>query len=106
MRIFIALVIMVATLISYSAAQAQEIAKSCDIECLRQKVSALEHAVDELSAQTKSSIKSGQSVTLKIVQGDRPGGCLSYIGPSGAEGGPVSWSVNCSHGTLWAIEQK
>jgi hypothetical protein len=106
MRFFVTFVILGATLISYSAAQSQEVSKSCDIECLRQKVAALEHAVEELSAQTKSSIKSGQSVTLKIIQGDHPGGCLSYIGPSGAEGGPVSWSMNCSHGTLWAIDQK
>ncbi len=98
MRFFIVPILMVS--ISYSAAQAQEVPKSCDIDCLRQKVTALERAVDELSALTKSSIKSGQSVTLKIIQGDHPGGCLTYIGPSGAEGGPVSWSMNCSHGTL------
>jgi len=106
MRFYIALVITGATLVTYSAAQVQEVQRSCDIECLRQKVAALERAVDEMSAQTKSSIKSGQSVTLKIIQGDHPGGCLTYIGPSGAEGGPVSWSMNCSHGTLWAIDQK
>jgi len=103
MRVFIAPVLMLATCLSFAAAQAQEVPKSCDIECLRQKVAALEHAVEELTAQTKSSIKPGQSVTLKIIQGDHPGGCLTYIGPSGAEGGPVSWSMNCSHGTLWTI---
>jgi len=89
--------------ISCSAAQAQDTAKSCDVECLRQKVSALEHAVDELQSQIKSAIKSGQNVTLKIVQGDHPGGCLTYIGPSGSQGGPVQWSMDCSHGTLWAV---
>jgi len=103
MRCFIASVIMLATWISYSVAQAQE---SCDIECLRQRVVKLEQAVKELTEQTNSSIRSGQSVTLKMTQGDHPGGCLSYIGLSGDKGGPVSWNVNCSHGTLWAIDRQ
>ena len=106
MRFFIGAVLMLATCLSFAAAQAQDVPTSCDIECLRQKVAELERTVAELSAQTKSWIKSGQSVSLKIIQGDHPGGCLTYIGPSGAEGGPVSWSMNCSHGTLWAINQQ
>jgi hypothetical protein len=103
MRFFIALVVVLASWGGCFADQAQEVSKACDIDCLRQKVVELEQAVKVLQEQTKSSIKSGQSVTLKIIQGDHPGGCLTYIGLSGPEGGPVSWSTNCSHGTLWSI---
>lgn len=73
MRCFIVPAIILATWIGYSEAQAQEL---CDIECLRQRVVKLEQAVKELTEQTNGSIKSGQSVTLKMTQGDHPGGCL------------------------------
>ena len=85
-----------------SNAQAQDSAKACNLECLQQKVDALTKKVDALTDQINKSIKSGQNVTLHTQNG-QPGGCLTYFGPSGDRGGPVSWNVNCSHDTLWTI---
>jgi hypothetical protein len=86
----------------YSGAHAQDTTKICSIECLQQKIDALEHTVDGLTTQINNSIKSGQNVTLHT-QAGRPDGCLTYVGPSGDKGGFVSWNVNCSRGTLWTI---
>jgi hypothetical protein len=50
------------------------------MDALNQKTQGLEHTVGELADQINKSI----------------------IGPSGDQGGFVSWSVNC-RGTLWTI---
>lgn len=109
MRFFSALVAMIVIWASYSTAYAQDTAKICNTECLlqkvdalQQKVDALQQTVDGLTTQTNKSVKSGQSVTLRTQNGS-PGGCLTYVGPSGDRGGTVSWNVNCSHDTLWTI---
>jgi len=93
----------------YFAAQAQGAANVCNIDCLMQKMDALnqktevlDHSVGELTLQINKSIKTGQTVTLHT-QAGHGGGCLTYIGPSGDQGGFVSWSVDCSRGTLWKI---
>jgi hypothetical protein len=95
--------------VGYFRAQAQTPNESCSVDCLMQRVDALdkkalalEHVVEHLTAQVSNSIKSGQAVTLHT-QTARGGGCLTYIGPSGDLGGFVSWNANCAHGTLWTI---
>jgi len=102
MRFFFAAVAMTLIGTGCSGAQAQDVAKACNLECLQQKVDALTQRVDELTSQMSKSIKSGQNVTLHTQYG-HPGGCLTYVGPSGDQGGPVSWNANCSHDTLWTI---
>ena len=60
--------------------------------------------LDALTAQVNKSIKSGQNVTLHTQNG-RPGGCLTYRGLSGEQGGIVSWNAaNCSRDVLWTID--
>lgn len=93
----------------YLAAQAQGATNVCNTDCLlqrmdalNQKAQALEHTVDDLALQINKSVKTGQMVTLHT-QGGHGGGCLTYFGPSGDQGGFVSWSVSCSRGTLWTI---
>ena len=93
----------------YFAAQAHGATNVCNIDCLMQKMDALnqktealEHTVDGLTTQVGKSIKSGQTVTLHTHAG-RGGGCLTYIGPSGDRGGFVSWNANCSSSTSWTI---
>jgi hypothetical protein len=93
----------------YFAAQAQGATNVCNIDCLMQKMDALnqktevlDHSVGELTLQINKAIKTGQTVILHT-QAGRGGGCLTYIGPSGDQGGFVSWSVDCSRGTLWTI---
>ena len=93
----------------YFHARAQAANETCGVDCLNQRVDALnekavalEHSVEQLTAQVGRSIKSGQTVTLHT-QAGRGGGCLTFIGPSGDRGGYVSWNVDCSHGTLWTI---
>jgi hypothetical protein len=93
----------------YFAAQAQGATNVCNIDCLMQKMDALnqktevlDHSVGELTLQINKSIKTGQTVTLHTQAGNG-GGCLTYIGPSGDQGGFVSWSVDCSRGTFWKI---
>jgi hypothetical protein len=90
-------------------AQAQGASSACGVDCLdhkvdvlNQKADALERKVAELTALTSKSIKSGQTVTLHTEAG-RGGGCLTYVGPSGDQGGFVSWNMNCSRGTSWTI---
>jgi hypothetical protein len=83
-------------------AQAQGSGKACDIACLQQKVDDLEKKLDALTAQVSKSVKSGQNVTLHTQNG-RPGGCLTYRGLSGEQGGLVSWNANCSRDVLWTI---
>jgi hypothetical protein len=90
----------------YFVAQAQGATNVCNIGCLMQKIDALnqktevlDHSVGVLTLQINKSIKTGQTVTLHT-QAGRGGGCLTYIGPSGDQGGFVSWSVDCSRGTL------
>ena len=109
MRLHSALVAMIVIWASSSGAHAQDTAKVCNNECLLQKVDALEQKVgalqktlDDLTTQSNKSIKSGQSVTLHTQNG-HPGGCLTFVGPSGDQGGIVSWNANCSHDTLWTI---
>ena len=109
MRFLSAPAVMIAICACYSVAHAQDANKVCNVECLLQKVDVLEQkvaglqqTVDELTTQNLKSIKSGQNVTLHTQNG-RPGGCLTYVGPSGDQGGLVSWNVNCSHDTLWTI---
>lgn len=93
----------------YSYARAETANEACGVDCLMQRVDALnketvvlEHSVDQLTAQVGRSIKSGQTVTLHT-QAGAGGGCLTFIGPSGDRGGYVSWNANCSHGILWTI---
>jgi hypothetical protein len=93
----------------YFHAYAQSAGDICNVDCLsreinrlNQKADALERSVAELTAQTSKSVKLGQTVTLHT-QAGRGGGCLTYIGPSGDQGGFVSWNVNCSLGTSWTI---
>jgi hypothetical protein len=93
----------------YFAAQAQGATNVCNIDCLMQKMDALnqktevlDHSVGELTLQINKAIKTGQTVILHT-QAGRGGGWLTYIGPSGDQGGFVSWSVDCSRGTLWTI---
>ena len=93
----------------YFTAQAQGATKVCNPDCLLQKMDALnqknealERTVGELALKINKSIRIGQAVTLHT-QGGHGGGCLTYIGPSGDQGGFVSWNVNCSRGTLWTI---
>src|SRR5215469_9024425 len=69
------------------------------VDTLNQKNEAPKHTFGALTLQVNRSIKSGQTVTLHTQTG-RGGGCLTYIGPSGDQGGFVSWSVNCYRGTL------
>ncbi len=109
MRFLSALAAMIVIWAGYSGAHAQDTAKACNVDCLLQKVDVLEqkvdvlqHTVDRLTIQIEKSIKSGQSVTLHTQNG-RPGGCLTYFGPSGDKGGIVSWNVSCSADTLWTI---
>jgi hypothetical protein len=90
------------------AARAQGATNTCNtdssakMDALNQKAQALEHIVGDLALQTNKSVKIGQTVTLHT-QGGHGGGCLTYFGPSGDQGGFVSWSVSCSRGTLWTI---
>jgi len=91
------------------SARAQGATNTCNTDCLlqkmdalNQKAQALEHTVGDLALQTNKSVKIGQTVTLHT-QGGHGGGCLTYFGPSGDQGGFVSWSVSCSRGTLWTI---
>ncbi len=93
----------------YFHARAQAANEACGVDCLMQRVdalsektAALEHTVEQLTAEVGKSIKSGQTVTLHT-QAGAGGGCLTFIGPSGDRGGYVSWNANCSHGTLWTI---
>jgi len=85
-----------------SAAKAQSPAKSCDMACLQQKVEELQEKLDALTTQVNKSVKSGQNVTLHTQNG-HPGGCLTYRGMSGDQGGIVSWNRNCSLDVLWTI---
>ncbi len=62
----------------------------------------LEKKLDALTAQVNKSIKLDQNVTLHTQNG-HPGGCLTYRGLSGDQGGIVSWNINCSHDVLWTI---
>jgi len=101
MRFLITIVSLMVIWASYSV-QAQDAPKPCDLECLRQKIDALEHKVEVLTTQINLSIIRGQSVSLKT-QGSYQG-CLTYIGPSGDQGGPVTWSTNCSRGISWTID--
>jgi len=98
-----------AVCVFYFVAQAQGATDVCNTDCfmqkmdaLNQKTQALAHTVGELEIQINKSIKTGQTVTLHT-QAGHAGGCLTYIGPSGDQGGFVAWSVNCSRGTLWTI---
>ena len=86
-----------------SGAQAQNPVKSCDMACLQQKVEELQEKLDALTTQVNKSIKTGQNVTLHTQNG-RPGGCLTYRGMSGDQGGIVSWNANCSRDVLWTID--
>jgi hypothetical protein len=93
----------------YFQARAQTANEACSVDCLMQRVDALnekavtlEHSVEQLTAQIGKYIKSGQTVTLRTHAGPG-GGCLTFIGPGGDRGGYVSWNVDCSHGTLWTI---
>ena len=95
---------------NYPRAHAQT-AESCNAECaqknldaLRQRVGELEHAVKQMALETSKSIKTGQRIVLRT-DSSRGGGCLTYIGPSGDQGGYVSWNVNCSRGTSWIINE-
>jgi hypothetical protein len=88
---------------NYSGAQAQNAALGCDMTCLQQRIEELEKKLDALTTQVNKSIKSGQNVTLHTENG-RPGGCLTYRGPSGDQGGTVSWNANCSRDVLWTID--
>jgi hypothetical protein len=91
------------------AAQAQGATDVCNTDCLTRKIDALnqksealKHTVGELTVQINKSIKAGQTITLHTQTG-HGGGCLTYSGPSGDQGGFVSWTVNCARGTLWTI---
>jgi hypothetical protein len=93
----------------YFHARAQAAIEACGADCfvqrvdaLSEKTAALQHTVEQLTAEVGKSIKSGQTVTLHTQAGGG-GGCLTFIGPSGDRGGYVSWNANCSHGTLWTI---
>jgi hypothetical protein len=89
----------------YFAAQAQGATIDClmrKMDALNQKTEVLDRSVGELTLQINKSIKTGQTITLHT-QAGRGGGCLTYIGPSGDQGGFVSWNVDCSRGTLWTI---
>lgn len=93
----------------YSHAWAQTANEACSVNCLLQRVDALnekaealEHTVEHLTAQVGRSIKSGQTVTLHT-KASTGGGCLTFVGPSGDRGGYVSWNADCSHGILWTI---
>jgi imidazole glycerol phosphate synthase subunit HisF len=93
----------------YFHARAETANEACGVDCLVQsvdtltkKTEALEHTVEQLTAQVGRSIKSGQTVTLHT-QAGAGGGCLTFIGPSGDRGGYVSWNADCSHGTSWMI---
>ena len=81
-----------------AGAQAQNSAKAC----LQQKIEDLEQKLDALTAQVNKSIRSGQNITLHTQNG-RPGGCLTYRGLSGDQGGTVMWNANCSRDVLWTI---
>lgn len=109
MRILSAPVAIIAIWVSYLNAYAQDAAKTCNADCLLQridtlekKVADLENTIETLTPRINNSIKSGQNVTLHTQNG-QPGGCLTYVGPSGDQGGLVSWNVNCSRDTLWTI---
>jgi hypothetical protein len=117
MKKYLQLAVSLSALIAYTAivcagyfqARAQAANEACSVDCVKQRVDALnekaitlEHSVEQLTAQVGRSIKSGQTVTLHT-QAGRGGGCLTFIGPSGDRGGYVSWNVDCSHGTLWTI---
>jgi hypothetical protein len=117
MKIYLQLALSLAVLIAYatfvcavySYARAETADEACGVDCLMQRVDALngktaelEHTVGQLTAVVGKFIKSGQTVTLHT-QAGAGGGCLTFIGPSGDRGGYVSWNANCSHGTLWTI---
>lgn len=96
---------------NYPRAHAQSLAAACNAECaqknldaLRQRVSELEHAVNKMALETSQSIKTGQKIVLRTDSG-HGGGCLTYNGPSGDQGGYVSWNINCSRGTSWIINE-
>lgn len=96
---------------NYPRAHAQTLADACNAQCaqknldaLRQRVSELEHAMDKIALETSQSIKTGQRIVLRTDSG-HGGGCLTYSGPSGDQGGYVSWNVNCSRGTSWIINE-
>jgi hypothetical protein len=117
MKKFLQLAVSLSALIAYAVivyagyfpARAQTANEACSVDCLMQRVDALnekavalEHTVEHLTAQVGRSIKSGQIVTLHT-QAGAGGGCLTFIGPSGDRGGYVYWNGDCSHGTLWTI---
>jgi hypothetical protein len=94
----------------YFYARAETLNEACGASCLAQsvealneKTAALQHTVEQLTAEVGNSIKSGQTITLHT-QAGAGGGCLTFIGPSGGRGGYVSWNTNCSYGTLWTID--
>lgn len=96
---------------NYPRAHAQTLAEACNAQCaqknldaLRQRVSELEHAMDKIALETGKSIKIGQRIVLRTDSG-HGGGCLTYNGPSGDQGGYVSWNANCSRGTSWIINE-
>jgi hypothetical protein len=100
-----------ASLLYDHSVQAQSLAAACNAQCaqtkldaLGQKVNELEHALDKLALEMNKSVKNGQKIVLRTDSG-RGGGCLTYIGPSGDQGGYVSWNVNCSRGTSWIINE-
>jgi hypothetical protein len=93
----------------YFHARAETASAACGVDCLMQRVDALnkknealEHTVDQLTVEVGRSIKSGQRVTLRTHAG-AGGGCLTFFGPSGDRGGYVSWNTNCSQGASWTI---
>jgi hypothetical protein len=86
-----------------AGARAQSSGSGCDTACLQQKVDELEKKLDALTAQVNKSIKSGQNVMLRTQNG-HPGGCLTYRGISGDQGGTVTWNANCSRDVLWTID--
>jgi hypothetical protein len=97
--------------VNFSAANAQNATEVCNAGCVQkrvdaldQKINSLEQTMDALAIEMNKSIKTGKKVTLHT-DSSQPGGCLTYIGPSGDLGGYVSWSVNCSRGTSWIIDQ-
>lgn len=109
MRALLAIGGVVLVLAGCASANAQDATKACNTECLLQKIDMLEHrvealqrTVDDMTTQINKTIKSGQNVTLHTQNG-KPGGCLTYFGPSGDKGGRVSWNVDCNADALWTI---
>jgi hypothetical protein len=97
MKIYLQLALSLAALIAYatfvsavySYARAKTVNEACGVDCLMQRVDALnEKTAEQLTAVVGKSIKSGQTVTLHT-QAGAGGGCLTFIGPSGDRGGYV-----------------